>query len=144
MANEDTIKLLKECNAGIKMGVNSIDEVLDKVSDEKLRNILIESKEEHQALGSETHKLLNQFHYEGKDPNLMAAGMSWLKTNVMLAMEKNDKTVADLITDGCDMGIKSLNRYINQYAAASAEAKTIAKRLIDIEERLSDEIKGYL
>lgn len=144
MENGDTIELLKECNAGIKMGVNSIDEVLDKVSDEKLRNILIESKEEHQALGSETHKLLNELHDEGKEPNLMASGMSWLKTNVMLAMEKTDKTVADLITDGCDMGIKSLNRYINQYAAASAEAKKIAKCLIDIEERLSDEIKGYL
>ncbi len=144
MENSDTIELLKECNAGIKMGVNSIDEVLDKVSDEKLRNILIESKEEHQALGSETHKLLNELHDEGKEPNLMASGMSWLKTNVMLAMEKTDKTIADLITDGCDMGIKSLNRYINQYAAASADAKKIAKRLIDIEERLSDEIKGYL
>lgn len=144
MAGEDTINLLKECNAGIKMGVNSIGEVLDKVESEKLRNVLIESKEEHQALGSETHKLLNECNDDGKNPNLMAQGMSWLKTNVMLAMDKNDRTVANLITDGCDMGIKSLNRYLNQYAAADASAKTIAHRLIDIEERLSDEIKYYL
>ncbi|MBR5613904.1 MAG: hypothetical protein IKW64_01195 [Clostridia bacterium] len=144
MANEDTVKLLKECNAGIKMGVNSIDDVLDKVDSEKFRNILIESKEEHQALGSETHKLLSRLHDEGKDPNIMAQGMSWLKTNVMLAMDKNDHTVADLITDGCDMGIKSLNRYLNQYAAADSSAKDITHRLIDIEERLSDSIKEYL
>ena len=144
MPNDDTVKLLRECNAGIKMGVTSIDEVLDKVTDDKFRNILIESKEEHQALGSETHELLNEYQDDGKDPNIMAQGMSWLKTNVMLAMDKNDHTVADLITDGCDMGIKSLNRYLNQYAAADSSSKDITTRLIDIEERLSDSIKVYL
>ena len=31
MIQEDTVKLLRECNAGIKMGVSSLDEVLPKV-----------------------------------------------------------------------------------------------------------------
>ena len=144
MINHDTVELLKECNAGIKMGVNSIDDVLDKVKDEKLKKILIDSKEEHQKLGSETHSLLNECDESGKEPNIMAQGMSWLKTNVMLAMEHTDKTVADLITDGCDMGTKSLNKYLNQYEAASEDAKDIAKRLIKIEDNLAADIRCYL
>lgn len=144
MASEDTVKLLRECNAGIKMGVDSIDQVLDKISDDKLKKILIDNKEKHQALGSDTHKLLNEVHDEGKEPNPMAKSMSWIKTNVMLAMEKTDKTVADLITDGCNMGVKSLNRYLNQYAAASDEAKSLTKRLIDLETSLAEDIKCYL
>ena len=144
MINHDTIELLKECNAGIKMGVNSIDDVLDKVKDEKLKKILIHSKEEHQALGSETHSLLNECDESGKEPNIVAQGMSWLKTNVMLAMENTDKTVADLITDGCDMGTKSLNKYLNQYKAASEDAKNITKRLIKIEDNLAAEMRCYL
>lgn len=144
MINNDTIELLKECNAGIKMGVNSIDDVLDKVQDEKLKKILINSKEEHQKLGSETHSLLNECDESGKEPNIMAQGMSWLKTNVMLAMEHTDKTVADLITDGCDMGTKSLNKYLNQYESASEDAKKIAKRLIKIEDNLAAEMRCYL
>jgi len=144
MINHDTVELLKECNAGIKMGVNSIDEVIDKVKDEKLRKILINSKEEHQALGSETHALLNECDECGKEPNIMAQGMSWLKTNVMLAMEHTDKTVADLITDGCDMGTKSLNKYLNQYEAASEDAKNITKRLIKLEDNLAAEMRCYL
>lgn len=144
MANEDTVKLLKECNAGIKMGVDSIDQVLDKVSDEKFKQILVDNKEKHQKLGSETHRLLNEFHDEGKDPNIMAQSMSWIKTNVMLAMDKNDKTIADLLTDGCHMGIKSLNRYLNQYAAASDEAQDITAHLISLEESLAEDIKVYL
>ncbi|MBR5155955.1 MAG: hypothetical protein IKW62_05700 [Clostridia bacterium] len=144
MANQDTVRLLRECNSGIKMGVNSIDQVLDKVSDEKLKQILINNKEEHQKLGSETHRLIEEAHDEDKEPNIMASSMSWLKTNVMLAMDKNDATISDLITDGCHMGIKSLNRYLNQYKDASDSAKDITKRLIKLEENLAEEIKCFL
>lgn len=144
MANQDTVRLLRECNSGIKMGVNSIDQVLDKVSDEKLKQILINNKEEHQKLGSETHRLIEEAHDEDKEPNIMASSMSWLKTNVMLAMDKNDATISDLITDGCHMGIKLLNRYLNQYKDASDSAKDITKRLIKLEENLAEEIKCFL
>lgn len=144
MVTEDTKKLLRECNSGVKMGVSSIDEVLDKVSDKKLLNILTESKEKHQQLGSKIHKLLDEYDSETKEPNPMAKGMSWIKTNVMLAMDKTDRTIADLITDGCDMGIKSLNRYINQFENASDEAKSFAKELIELEESLEKDIKDYL
>ena len=144
MINHDTIELLKECNAGIKMGVNSIDEVIDKVKDENFRQILIASKEEHQKLGSKTHEQLNNCDECGKEPNLMAQGMSWLKTNVMIAMEHTDKTIADLITDGCDMGTKSLNKYLNKYKSASNEAKEIAKQLIELEDNLAADIRCYL
>ncbi len=144
MVEHDTIELLKECNAGIKMGVTSIDEVIDRVKDENFKKILHRSKEEHQELGSKTHELLNSFDEEGKDPNIMAQGMSWLKTNVMIAMEHTDKVIADLITDGCDMGTKSLNKYLNQYKAASEEAKDITKRLIKVEDDLAAEIRAFL
>ncbi len=144
MFGEDTIKLLKECNAGVKMGVNSIEQVLEKVTDEKLKEILTNNKEKHQKLGSEAHKLLNQDNEEDKEPNPMASGMSWMKTNVMLAMDKNDATIADLITDGCHMGIKSLNRYLNQYTAADECAIDLTNRIIKAEEDLAEEIKSYL
>ncbi len=144
MIGDDTIKLLRECDAGVKMGVDSIDQVLDKVKCEKLSQILNESKEKHQQLGSKIHEMLNSFHDEPKEPNPMAKGMSWLKTNVMLAMDNNDKTIADLMTDGCDMGVKSLSRYLNQYAAASEDAKSYAKELIELESSLAKDIRCYL
>ena len=140
----DTEKLLKECNAGIKMGVTSIEDVIDKVDSDKLRSILSSSKEEHQRLGSETRELLNQYDLEGKEPNPMAKGMSWLKTNVMMSIDERDSTVADLMTDGCGMGVKSLNRYLNQYKAADEHSKDITKRLINLEEQLAVDIRQFL
>ena len=140
----DTVKLLRECDAGVEMGVSSIDDVKDYVKAENFRRLLITCKEEHEKLEREIRTLLRKYNDEGKDPNPMAQGMSWMKTNVKLVLNESDKTVADLITDGCNMGVKSLSRYLNEYKAADEVSKDIAKRLISLEERLAVDIRGFL
>lgn len=140
----DTVKLLKECDAGTKMAVASIDEVMDKVTDDKLKGLLQESKEHHKELEMEIHARLKEHNAEEKEPNPMAKGMSWMKTNVKMGMDNSDKTVADLITDGCNMGIKSLYKYLNQYQNADEESKKICNKLIDIEETLRKDLRNHL
>ena len=144
MIEQDTIKLLRECDAGIKMGVSAIDEVINHVHAEKFKALLSDCRKEHEKLDKELQVLLNRYHDDGKEPNPIAKGMSWMKTNVKLGMEDTDKTVADLITDGCNMGVKSLNRYLNQYEAADEVSKDIAKRLINLEATLAIDIRPYL
>ena len=144
MIESDTIKLLRECDAGIKMGVSAIDEVLDYVHDEKLEEALKECRDEHSELQSEILTLLEKYHDEGKEPNPVAKGMSWVKTNAKLVMDESDHTIADLMTDGCNMGVKSLNRYLNQYKAADEETKNITKKLIRIEEKLTADVQKFL
>lgn len=144
MIESDTIKLLRECDAGIKMGVASIDEVLDYVHDEKLKKYLTDCKDEHDKLKEEIQILLDKYHDDGKEPNPMAKSMSWIKTNVKLVMDESDETIADLMTDGCNMGVKSLNRYLNQYKAADEKTKDITKRLINLEEKLVIDIRCFL
>ena len=144
MVEQDTIKLLRECDAGIKMGVASIEEVVNHVENETFRQALTQCRHEHDKLQREVNQHLDRFEDEGKNPNPIAKGMSWMKTNMMLSMEDSDATVADLMTDGCNMGVKSLNRYLNQYEAADEFSKDIAKRLIHLEEQLAREIRSYL
>ena len=144
MIEQDTIKLLRECDAGVKMGVASINEVCDYVHNDKFKQCLTDCKNRHEKLRDEVELLLNEYHDEGKEPNPMAKSMSWMKTNVKLAIEDSDKTVADLITDGCNMGVKSLNRYLNQYEAADETSKNIAKDLIQLEEQLAIDIRLFL
>ena len=144
MIEQDTIKLLRECDAGTKMGISSIDEVLSHVENKDFRKKLTVCKEEHEKLQTEIDKLLGKYHDEGKDPNPIAKGMSWMKTNMKLSMEESDATIADLMTDGCNMGVKSLNRYLNQYKAADEISKDMAKRLINLEEKLTVDIRQYL
>ena len=144
MIEQDTIKLLRECDAGIKMGVSSIDDILEYVGDQKLKNLLSDSKDQHIKLQDELEELLDKYHDDGKEPNPMAKGMSWMKTNVKLAINESDHTIADLMTEGYNMGIKSLSKYLNQYKAADEDSKDITKRIIEIEERLVKDIREFL
>lgn len=144
MAEQDTIRLLRECDSGIRMGVSSINDVIKYVKDEELKSILEGSRAEHESLGSDMEKLLDEYHDNGKSPNGIAKSMSWLKANMKLTFNESDSTVADLITDGCNMGVKSLSKYLNQYENADDKAKKLAKRLINEEASLGERMRTYL
>lgn len=144
MIEQDTIRLLRECDAGVKMGVSSIEDVLEYVRSKELKKLLEDCRAEHEKLKTEIQKELDRFQDEGKDPAAMAKGMSWFKTNFKMAMNESDKTIADLMTDGCNMGVKSLNKYLNEYEAAEEKSKDITKRLINLEEKLIIDIRDFL
>ena len=144
MIEQDTIKLLRECDAGVKMGIASIDDVLDHTRRKEFKQKLTDCKEQHEDLQIKIRQHLDRFQDDGKNPNPIAKGMSWMKTNMKLNMEDSDATIADLMTDGCNMGVKSLNRYMNQYKAADEVSKDMAKRLINLEEQLAIDIRQYL
>ena len=135
---------MRECDAGVEMGIASIDDVLEFTKDEKLKKCLEENKKIHENIQNEIESMLDKYGDDGKAPNPVAKGMSWLKTNTMLTLNESDKTIADLITDGCNMGVKTLNKYLNQYEAADEASKDITKRIINLESALARDIRQYL
>jgi len=137
-------KIKYELVNGLHMGITSIEDVTPHVRSKKLSQMLNKCKDEHEQLQSEIQEKLDRFQDAGKDPNPIAKGMSWMKTSLKLGMEDSDSTVADLMTDGCNMGVKSLNRYLNQYKAADEFSKDISKRLINLEEKLAVDIREFL
>ena len=144
MVEQDTSRLLRECDAGVRMGIASIEDVEKHAKGEDMKKILSDCKEAHAALAKDLEKALSRFGDEGKNPNPIAKGMSWMKTELKLAMCEKDSTIADLMVDGCNMGIKSLSRYLNEYKAADEDAKTIAKRLVALEDALAQDLRTYL
>lgn len=144
MPTNDTIKLLIECNSGTKMAAESLNEVLEKVKDEKLHSLLAQSLKEHEKLGDLTHKKLIEFNDPDKEPNPIAKAMAWMSTNIKLLTGDVDEKIADMVTDGCNMGIKSIARYLNQYPNAQDEIKDFAKQLISLEEKLAHSLRAYL
>ena len=144
MVESDTIKLLRECDAGIKMGVSSVDDSIKYVQTDNFRDYLLKCKDRHEVIREDLEQLLDKCHDSGKEPPAMAKTMAWVKTNIKLALNETDKSVAEYITDGCNMGIKSLSGYLNEYKAADEKSKHIAKELIKLEEDMLKDIRKYL
>lgn len=144
MIEQDTIKLLRECDSGIKMGVSSIEDTLKYVRSRELKRLLENSKKSHSEINCELLKLLDIYHDSGKEPPVMVQAMSKIKSSVKLQFEGNDSASAELIIDGCNMGVKSLSRYLNKYKAADERSKDLTKRLISLEEELSVQMRKFL
>lgn len=142
--SNDTVKLLRECNAGCKSATNSMEQVLRYLDNEDLKILIDEYNDKHIKLGDECHQMLNELDEEEKDPNKMAKTFSWISTEVKLMMDDNSQKIAELMIDGCNLGIKSLSKYINQYKNASNESVDLAKRLIKIEQEFMNELLKYL
>lgn len=144
MIEQDTIRLLRECDAGIEMGTSAIEDVLGAVRGEELELMLCRCRDEHRALKLELEQLLLAYGDDGKEPGVVAQGMARMKTGVKLALDASDAAIAELLIDGCNMGVKSLSRYLNQYAAADERSKALAGRLIRLEEQFAADLRPYL
>ena len=144
MANEDTINLLKECSSGVKMGIDGINSVIEKVDDKKLLFILEKYLKDHEKLEEKIEKELKKFNDDEKEPNPLAKAMSWAKVNMTLIKGEHDKTIADLMTEGCNMGIKSICRYMNEYDSAMESIKGLCYDLVEIEENFSKDLRSFL
>ena len=141
---EDTINLLKECDAGCKMGIDAIKQVIDKVENKKLYDIIVKYLNDHQKLQNKITDKLNEFDCSEEQPSAMAKAMSHMKINFKLVKGEHDKEIADLITDGCNMGIKSINKYMNQYPAALESIKSLCYDLAELEENFAKDLRHYL
>lgn len=144
MPNDDTIKLLNECNSGIKMGVQGINEVIIHADDKQLIDILNKYLKDHERLGNKTHEYLNKFHDNGKEASTIATAMSWVKINFTMMQANQDEHIADLMTDGCNMGIKSIAKYLNKYPTALPEVKELASDVIKLEENFALDLRKFL
>lgn len=144
MKDHDTVELLIECDKGIEMGISGIDDVLDYVKSSSLKEFLLNNSSKHQELKLEINELLTKYNIESHSSNKIVKTMSKAKTKIELLINKSDEKIADIITDGCNMGIKSLNKYLNKYESASELAKGFAKRLISLETKLMKDIRRFL
>ena len=142
--NDDTKNLLKECNAGTKMAVQTLDQLLPSIHDSDLKNSLEKYRDAHVSFGDKLHHMANKGGASGGDLGPMEKLSARLMTGMKLMLNDSDKKIASMLTDGCNMGIKSLSAYLNQYSAADDEARKIAGNIIRLEESMSEDLRQYM
>ncbi|MBQ9979462.1 MAG: hypothetical protein IJP23_00150 [Oscillospiraceae bacterium] len=144
MKSNDTVRLLRECESGVKMGIESINEGILKARGNDLKLVLESSLSHHKNFISEINGQLCQHEEPGKEPPVLPRAASWLKTEAMTAMKPTDSTVAELMSDGCTMGVKSLTKYLNQYKAADTASRELTRKIIAEEESLGKNLRPFL
>lgn len=140
----DDIELLKECDSGVNMGIQSISEVIDNAYGEDFRNMLHKYEGEHTKILKEIHQKLDAAGASFKDPHPIAKANAKFMTDMKLMINDSDEKIADIMMDGCNMGIKSVSRYMNEYAGASKEVMNIANNVVVLEQNFMNDLRQYL
>ena len=109
-----------------------------------LRKVLEESRDDHKRLLNENSNILKGYHQNDRDIGAMTKLMAHMSADMKLDINDSDRVIANIITKGCDTGIRNLRKYVNEYAASDLAAVDTARKLVTVEENLKDNIAMYL
>ena len=142
--NQDTVELLKECDAGCKMAIDSMEQISKYVTDDQLKTLITKYNGEHIKMEEDIHHVLNAMGEEDQEPNPIAKASSWIQSEVKMMLKGDTHQAASLLTDGCNMGIKSLHEYKNQYKAADDRSVNMCEKICNIETRMVEDLQSFL
>ncbi len=141
---KDTISLLRETGAGCKSATNAIERILPHIQNEKLSNMVEAYNAKHATLGDSCQKELHKLGAPDEDPHPVSAAFAKMGITLGANLRPDSRHLADMLADGCAMGIRSLAHYKNEYPAASIEARHLTDSLIDLESDFFQDLLGYL
>ena len=144
MNNCDTISLLKACNQGCKYATNSMENLYPYIKDNMFRKLIDDYNGKHIKIGDECHTQLNEHNADEKDPKTMATVFSKMSVDMKMLADSSTEKIAELMLDGCNMGIKSVGKCMNRYTDASVTSRGLAQKLIDVEYEFMNDLMPYL
>ena len=142
--DDQTKKLLKECNVGCKMALQSMTQVEDYLEDSELEQAVEDYRREHERVEKETSRLLMEAGGSEKEPKPVGFATSWVSKEKGAIVKGDCHQVAKLMMNGCNMGIQSIAKCQNECRDASREARQIAEGLIHTEEDFMGRMKEFL
>lgn len=140
----NTIELLKECNKGCKMAVDSMKQVKSKIRGTDFRDLIDYYIKKHRELEDKSSVLLEQCGECESEPGKMVETFSWMSTEMKLMLDDGDGKIAKILMDGCSMAIQSVSEYMNKYKKASEESVKLAKKLVTLAEDFMKDLKVYV
>lgn len=142
--HHDTIALLGDCTANIHRAVSTMDNLLPQIHDRQLRQALQQGLLDLGQLHKQARLILTRYGANDRTPGTMAQSMARLRLDARMALRSDDTTIADLVADRCDLGVRSLSKSRNRCAMATEEALDLTGELIRCQARLSAGLRQYL
>ena len=148
MQNESgtTKSFLDELYKNVKMGADSIIDLMPKVEDENMRAEMTAELERYEGFAKDIRTLLFKDGEEPKDESIMAK--MGVKMGVMMntMMDSTTSHIAEMMIQGATMGITDTTKLIreNENSSCSEDALALARRIIRYEEESIERLKKFL
>ena len=136
--------ILNELNKGIKMGMDSISTVSEKVQDDRFKQDLKYQYDEYNKILNEVNNELTHYDDFPKELNPMQKAMGWMGVELNTIADKSNSKIAEMMIQGTNMGIIEGVKLLNQNPEADIEVKNVLNEFIQFQENTVEQLKKYL
>ena len=136
--------ILNELNKGIKMGMDSISNVSEKVQDDRFKQDLKYQYDEYNKILNEVNNELTNYDDFPKELNPMQKAMGWMGVELNTISDKSNSKIAEMMIQGTNMGIIEGVKLLNQNPEADTEVKNVLNEFIKFQENTLEQLKKYL
>ena len=144
MKNEEKLNALDELNKGACMGRDSINYVLDKVENKKLKKVLENQAKLYEKIINKIEKKYSK--YSDKEPHetsTLEKMMTWYGIQIRVTSEDSESKIAELFLKGTNMGIIEGRKLLNNKEIDKG-TKDIIEEYVDFQEEYVEKLKEFL
>lgn len=136
--------ILNEINTGIKMGMDAISNVSEKVTDKNLKDDLQYEYNKYNEILNDVNNELSKYDELPKEVNPAQKMMGWMDVQMSTLNDKSDSKIAEIMVKGTNMGIISGVKLLNNNPNTDENIKTILNKFIKFQENNIERLKKYL
>lgn len=141
---DNTQYILNEVNKGIKMGMDSISTISEKVQSQDLKNDLKFQYDKYNEILNQVNNELSKFGEFPKELNPMQKAMGWMSIEWNTMNDKSDSKISEMMLQGTNMGIIEGVKLLNNNPDAPKQTKNILNDFIKFQENTVEQLKKYL
>lgn len=142
MNNEEYI--LTEVNKGIKMGMDSISNISDKVQDNQLKQDLQYQYNKYNEILNKVNNELSKYGEFPQELNPMQKAMGWVMIEWNTMSDKSDSKISEMMLQGINMGIIEGVKLLHQNPNCETRTKNILSEFVKFQENTVEQLKKYL
>lgn len=140
----ENINALDEIHKGTCMGMDAIHFIIDKVSDNKFKNILDKQHESYKKINEEIEEIYPKYN-DGKphETSTMNKIMTFYGIEMKTFMDESNSKIAELLIQGTNMGIIEGRKVLNN-KKVNEEIEKIIDKYVKMQEKYLEDLKCYL
>ena len=136
--------ILNEINKGIKMGMDSISSIAEKVTDDQLKDDLQYEYNQYNTILNDVNAELGKYEEFPKELNPAQKMMGWFDIQMSTLTDDSDSKIAEMLIKGTNMGIIEGVKLLNNNPETTPEIKNILTNFIQFQENNVERLKKYL
>lgn len=141
---DKNLEVLKEVCKGVKMGMDAISYVSDKVEDPEFKSTL---KHEYSMYNNILDKVDDAYSNYGElpgDSSFKDKAMLWYGIQVNTIKDSSTTKIAELLVQGTNMGIIEGRRLLNHNEGLDTDVNKLLNDFVDFQEKSLEKLKQYL